>query len=142
MNLTDVDDKTIRGARAEGVMITGKRTANNPIFAGPLGDFNVIYLTGGSPPYLLESLRGSQALAAIREVVARGGMLIGSSAGAMAMGARCWGFGEGWLEGWGLASSVAVIPHYASFAARRGAEDMRRGLPGEIALLGLRLIVL
>jgi cyanophycinase len=125
------------GARAEAVMIVDGRTANDPALAGPLGDFNLIYLTGGSPVHLLESLRGSATLVAIRDVVARGGMLVGSSAGAMAMGARCWGFGDGWLEGWGLVPGVAVIPHHASLAGRWGVEEMQRRLAGEVALLGI-----
>jgi cyanophycinase len=125
------------GARAQYVMIVDKATANDSAFAGPMSDLNLIYLTGGSPPHLLESLRGSMAMEVIQGVVARGGMLVGSSAGAMAMGARCWGFEDGWLEGWGLAPGVAVIPHHASLAARWGAENMRRGLASEIALLGI-----
>ena len=125
------------GARAQAVMIVDSKTANDPSLAGPLSDFNLIYLTGGSPTHLLESLRGSAALAAIRQVVARGGMLVGSSAGAMVMSGRCWGFADGWLEGLGLVPGVAVIPHHASLAARWGVERIRRELGSELTLLGI-----
>jgi len=124
-------------AYAQAVMVVDANTANDPAMAGPLGDYNLIYLTGGSPPHLLESLRGSAVMEAIRDVLERGGMLVGSSAGAMAMGARCWGFGDGWLEGWGLAPGVAVIPHHASMAARWGADKIRRDLADEVTLLGI-----
>lgn len=125
------------GARPQAVMVVDKESANDPVLAGPLNDFNLIYLTGGSPTHLLESLRGTRTLEAMQDVLARGGVLVGSSAGAMAMGARCWGFGDGWLEGWGLVPGVAVIPHHASLAARWGAENMRRDLPDEVTLLGI-----
>jgi cyanophycinase len=124
-------------AYAQAVMVVDADTANNPAMAGPLGDYNLIYLTGGSPLHLLESLQGSAVMAAIQDVLERGGMLVGSSAGAMAMGARCWAFGDGWLEGWGLAPGVAVIPHHASMAARWGADKMRHDLPDEVTLLGI-----
>ena len=124
-------------ARAEAIMIVDEQTANKPEMVGQLSDFDMVYMAGGSPPHLMESLRGSAALDAMRDLLARGGMLAGSSAGAMAMGERMWGFEDGWLEGWGLAPAIAIIPHHASFAARWGADRMQSSLPSDITLLGI-----
>ena len=58
----------------------------DPDHAAALAAADLIYLSGGSPGYLVETLRGSAAWEAIQRVWQRGGTLAGSSAGAMAIG--------------------------------------------------------
>jgi hypothetical protein len=87
--------------------------------------------------YLLETLRGSAAWRAMLRLLERGGVLAGSSAGAMVMGGRAWAPGEGWREGLGAAPGLAVVPHHATLAARWNVEEMRRGLPAGVTLVGL-----
>lgn len=124
-------------ASVRAAMITDEATANDPVLTDSLTAFNMIYMTGGSPPYLLETLRDSRALKVMQNVLSHGGMLVGSSAAAMAMGAQCWGFAEGWLTGWGLVPDVAVVPHHRTAAARWDMDRMREGLLPGVTMLGL-----
>ncbi len=64
-------------------------------------------------------------------------MVAGSSAGAMVMGARMWGFDDGWLEGLGLAAGVVIVPHHASNVARWQVGRISEGLPEGVTLLGI-----
>jgi cyanophycinase len=125
------------GARAEPALIITRADAQTGRLAAPLEEFDLVYLTGGDPVYLLEALRGTYAWQALLRVLARGGVLAGSSAGAMVLGGQAWAPGEGWREGLGAAPGLAVLPHHATLAARWNVDDMRRGLPPAVTLVGL-----
>lgn len=66
----------------------------------------------------------------------RGGLIAGSSAGAMVLGQRLWRF-DGWMEGLNLARGLAVLPHHATLAARWNAAAMAAALPAEVTLIGI-----
>lgn len=87
--------------------------------------------------YLLDTLRGSVVWSALLELVARGGVLAGSSAGAMILGGQMWVPGEGWRAGLAAVPRLAFIPHHATLAARWGAEKMRGILSPGVTLVGL-----
>ncbi len=125
------------GARAEPVLIVTRADAQTGRLAAPLEDLDMVYLTGGDPVYLLETLRGTLTWKALLRIAARGGVLAGSSAGAMVLGARCWAPGEGWREGLGAAPALAVVPHHATLAARWNVAEMQRTLPPGVTLIGL-----
>jgi cyanophycinase len=96
----------------------------------------MIYLTGGDPWHLAASLRGSAALEALRTVLQRGGIVAGSSAGAMALCAWMRGRGlQGWEAGLGLVPGLAVLPHHGDspgdFSSTRG------NLPDDVVVLGI-----
>jgi cyanophycinase len=124
-------------ARAAPVMVVSRADAQNGGLADAIEELALVYLTGGDPVYLLETLRGSVAWQAMLRLLERGGVLAGSSAGAMVMGGRAWAPGEGWREGLGAAPGLAVVPHHATLAARWNVEEMRRGLPAGVTLVGL-----
>ncbi len=124
------------GARAEKIMIVDTETANMRDLAIPVEKFNMIYLTSGDPIYLLETLRGSKTWDALLAVYERGGLVAGSSAGAMVLGAQVWRF-DGWTPGLGLAPNVAVLPHHATLAARWNAPAMAAALPPGVTLIGI-----
>lgn len=125
------------GARADGVMITDAGAANRADMAAQIKEVDMVYFTGGDPVHLLESLRDSPAWDAVLLVAARGGIVAGSSAGAMALGGSVWAPGRGWLAGLGLAPQVAVVPHHATLAARWNTDHMRAALPAGITLVGI-----
>ena len=104
------------GAQAEALPIIDTASANNPEFARRIGDANFVYLSGGKPSYLYQTLQGSLAWQAIQEVLARGGILAGCSAGAMIMGARIPGFPR-WQSAFGLLPETVVIPHFEEMSA-------------------------
>ena len=110
--------------------------ANATEMAAALEQFRAVYFTGGDPVYLLETLRGSLAWEAVLAVYARGGLVAGSSAGAMVFGGQMWRF-NGWVAGLNLAPNVAVLPHHATMAARWDAQRMAASLPSGVTLLGI-----
>ena len=60
------------GAQAEPVFVRDQKDANDPAMAEAVRKSNFVYLSGGSPGYLLQSLQGSEVWAAIQEVYAKG----------------------------------------------------------------------
>lgn len=103
---------------------------------------NLVYLSGGSPGYLVETLRGSAAWAAIVRVWERGGTLAGSSAGAMALGEWTLVRRQGdagwmpshWVAGLGLIGGLGVIPHYDRFGPARTEPAVTRAPAGMVVL--------
>jgi cyanophycinase len=125
------------GARSEAAMIIDRQTARDPAFAAQVGAADLVYFTGGDPSYLLETMRSSCAWKAALEVLEAGGILAGSSAGAMICGGHVWASGHGWREGLGLVPQIAVIPHHASLRSRWGTDRMQRSLPAGVTLVGI-----
>jgi hypothetical protein len=80
----------------------------------------LIYLSGGSPSYLTETLRDTRVWAAIVEAWRNGAALAGCSAGAMALSAGFPGFRRPWKSslGLGLVPVMRVIPHFDRFGGR------------------------
>lgn len=123
------------GASPDKLLID-EDNANHIEMAAALEQFAAVYFTGGDPVYLLETLRGSRAWEAVLSVHARGGWVIGSSAGAMVLGGWMWRF-DGWTPGLGLIPQLAVLPHHATMAARWDARRMADALPAGTTLAGI-----
>ena len=120
-------------------LLVDEDNANMQDMAAVLDKFQAVYFTGGDPVYLLETLRGSKAWNAVQGIYARGGLITGSSAGAMVLGGLMWKFGE-WVPGLGLAPRLAVLPHHATMSARWDAARMAALLPSGasgISLVGI-----
>ena len=99
------------GADASPLMVLDHDDAMDGGTAAEVESADVVYLTGGNPAYLLETLRDSLLLNAIRNRLENGGILAGSSAGAMVMGSWMRFRGE-WTRTLGIASGVATLPHH------------------------------
>jgi cyanophycinase len=125
------------GAQAEAAMVIDGETARSPALTAQIKEADLLYFTGGDPVYLLETIRDSPAWNAAREVLQRGRILAGSSAGAMILGGQMWAPGSGWRQGVGLLPSIAVIPHHASLASRWNAAHMRASLREGVILVGI-----
>lgn len=124
------------GAQADNLMIVDEASANDAALVGLLEDYAGLYFTGGDPIYLHDTLLGSKTWEAVKAVAARGGLVVGSSAGAMVLGERLWRF-DGWIDGLGLAPGLAVLPHHATLAARWNAPAMAAALPAGVTLIGI-----
>ena len=74
------------GCEAYGVRAVDRAGVEDPDNVAAVEAANLVYLSGGSPGHLVETLRGSAVWQAIVRVWERGGALAGSSAGAMALG--------------------------------------------------------
>jgi cyanophycinase len=128
------------GARAEPIMIVDRATAADAGLVDHLQTADLVYLTGGNPWHLIEALRDTPAHEALRQVHARGRVVAGSSAGAMALAsfAQARRSAEGWRSGLGLAPGLAVIPHADEWGLDLRALDERRaGLPVAVTLLAI-----
>jgi cyanophycinase len=124
------------GAAPEKLLVVDDESANDPALAAAIEACEALYLSGGDPAYLLDTLRGSRVWEAVVAVHRRGGLVAGSGAGAMVLGAVTWRF-DGWAPGLGLAPGVAVLPHHATLSKRWAVEQMRAVMPAGITLLGV-----
>ncbi|MEE8443510.1 MAG: Type 1 glutamine amidotransferase-like domain-containing protein [Dehalococcoidia bacterium] len=125
------------GTTATVAMILDRSDAEEPTKFDQLENADVVYLTGGSPAHLLRSMLGSRAARVIKTVFQRGGVIIGSSAGAMVLGQVMRGDITGtWVPGLGLVPQVAVRPHH-----RPGSDidprSVRQGLDTNVSILGI-----
>ena len=123
------------GADASPLMVVDGDTAADAGNVEPLADADVVYLTGGDPAHLLETLAGSAFLEGLRGVLARGAMVAGSSAGAMVM---CdWMRFRSWTRALGLLTALAVLPHHERSDPEAVAAQLETSAPGGIAVLGV-----
>lgn len=140
------------GAEVEPVLIRDRAGAEDPGAAQALGEADLVYLSGGKPAYLLASLRGTAAGAALSSAHERGAVLAGCSAGAMALAGHVFDFRLRlmpwplrWAGGLGFATGMSVVPHYdawpepfsalIAFQAPRGSAVL--GIDEETAVVGL-----
>lgn len=93
--------------------VIDRASANDAGLAGMIGGANFVYLSGGKPDYLHQTLAGSLAWEAILAVLAKGGILAGCSAGAMILGEKLFGFpGWKWQDGFSFLPGTIVVPHF------------------------------
>jgi cyanophycinase len=109
--------------------------ANDPALAARVAEAGLIYLSGGSPGHLAQTLVGSLVGGAIVEHVRRGGALAGCSAGAMVLGTTVPSFRFGSrtpVAGFDLLPGIQVIPHFNRLfeLAVKGAPDSTKHLLG------------
>jgi len=99
--------------------ILDAKTAHDPEQVRLLEGASFYYLSGGNPAHTIHSLRGTPAWDVMERAHARGAVLAGCSAGAMALaGATAHlrtllsGGRADWLEGLGAAPRLVVFPHF------------------------------
>ncbi len=112
------------GAEVEPVMVRTAAEGRDGAALQAIGEADVIYLSGGHPRHLLRVLQESPLGAAIRAANARGAVVAGCSAGAMAIVGRSMDFRfvpklrlplpflVRWPAALALVDGVAVLPHY------------------------------
>lgn len=97
----------------------------------------LIVLPGGSPSRLLAALTGTEVGAILGELVASGGRVMGSSAGAMVLGP--WtvlpGLHPGVAPGLGL-TSLVVVPHWKG-ERKPWLRALDKAVPPDTAVLGI-----
>jgi cyanophycinase len=130
------------GAQVESLPVLSRTDAQEGALARRVAGANLVYLSGGRPDYLLATLRDSLVWEAILDVLGRGGLLAGCSAGAMVQGEWIPGF-PGWQRAFNLLPGAVVVPHYdevPSWLGRGlrlwiGRRGRMLGIPGYTALL-------
>jgi cyanophycinase len=103
------------GVMPISVPIFDRDSANDPALAALIADVGLVYLSGGNPGYLANSLRGTLAWTAIVDAWRAGAALAGCSAGAMALSATAPTVRSGTMtphDGLSLVPHLSVMPHF------------------------------
>ena len=132
------------------VRVIDRRDADDPALIALVDAVGLIYLSGGNPGYVAETLRGTGMWTAIEAAWRAGTALAGCSAGAMALTADAPHVRAGSMTaqpGLGLVAHLSVMPHFDRMAewdpnvtaramARRGAGVTVVGIDEDTALVG------
>lgn len=105
-----------------------RRTADTEAFVGPLNSASGVYLAPGNSGRLADTYLGTRTLTALKKLLDRGGVVFGSSAGAIIQGSftvrgrpdKPLLMAPGKTTGFGFLTNVAINPHLTS--AKRDAE--------------------
>lgn len=97
------------------VDVRARSQALDPAVADHLDGVGLVYLSGGNPAFLADTLRDTPLAHAIEQVWRAGAAVAGCSAGAMAMGTTTLSLRGKAVSGLGIAGPVATIPHFDRF---------------------------
>ncbi len=105
------------GVEQVWVPVYDRTSAEDPAHAAMVEGAGLVYLSGGDPAYLAQTLRGTPVWAAIQAAWEGGAALAGCSAGAMALTSwvptmRPRMPGKDAVDGLGLLPHLRVIPHF------------------------------
>ncbi len=120
----------------DSVPVVDAASAADPAHADRLDRATLIYLPGGDPDIIPTLYPGTAAWAAIERAHARGAVLAGASAGAMALAGWTW-TRDGGMEALGVVPAIGVAPHadadsWQQVLARYGA-----AVPQDLDFIGL-----
>lgn len=122
------------GIEVETIDVRDRATATEEA-AARIEGVGGVFLSGGNPGHLVESLRDTPVWAAIIAAWDQGAVLSGCSAGAMAMSAVLPHFRSSGGEALGLLDRISVIPHYDRFG--RMMKPVLRLRDREITVVGI-----
>jgi cyanophycinase len=125
------------GATVRGLMVLSRSDAQDPANADVVRAARFVYLGGGSPMHLRSVLKASAVWEALLETWRQGGVVAGSSAGAMVLTDPMVDPRGGALTvGLGMVEQVAVIPHFGHENAEKVHRSIALAAPG-IAVVGI-----
>jgi cyanophycinase len=103
----------------------------------------LLFLPGGSPSRLLDALRATGVDDVVHDLLAAGGVVAGSSAGAMVLGGwtvlperRPGGVPEV-VRGLGVVPDVVVVPHWSGSGRTDWLRAITAAVPDEVVVLGV-----
>lgn len=120
----------------EAVAVVDANSAADPDLATQLEAADLIHFPGGDPDLIPTIMAGSGAWAAIESARARGALLAGASAGAMALAAWTW-TPAGGMAGLAVVPGLIVVPHADGAAWAAALERFGAWGPAELGALGL-----
>lgn len=108
--------RSLGASQVTVVPLIDQASANDTAIVKALRRSRLIYLLGGFPGYLAQTLAGSASWSALLEAYAEGSVIAGSSAGAMVL---CQYYFDPTSQraapGLGLLPNACVLPHYNTF---------------------------
>ena len=124
------------------IPVVDRISADDEGLASLVEGAGLVYLSGGNPGFLAETLHGTAVWTAIQAAWRGGAALAGSSAGAMAMGGRVAPIRTPWRSappGLGLVPGVEVLPHFDRFAGRMPDRllDWLASAPDDVTVVGV-----
>lgn len=131
-------------AEVDRVPVVDRSSALNEAFAERVARSNFVYLSGGKPVYLYETLAGTPVWGAIQSVLAGGGVVAGCSAGAMIFAEILPPDPFHWSgkPAFGLLNGCFILPHFDEIpgglvksAAQLGGKRWLVGIEGSTALV-------
>lgn len=130
------------GADVHPLRIIDRTSADDPANAAILEQADLIYFSGGSPRYVLETMKGSKAWAAATKAWEQGAVYAGCSAGAMILGRKVPDFRRlglgGQADGFAVIPAEYVVPHFDHVGPfKQFVNVLRRGLKDGQFILGI-----
>ena len=111
-------------------------TANDPSLAASIRTSSLIYLLGGFPKYLGETLANSACWQAAVDAYEEGAVIAGSSAGAMVLCEHYYDpYEKKLLRGLNLIPNTCVLPHHNTFG-KNWVKQLTQLLP-DVTLIGI-----
>ena len=128
--------RSLGATRVEAVHLIDQASANDPEIIAKLQQSRLIYLLGGFPRYLAQTLAASKAWQAIDEAMATDLVLGGSSAGAMVLCDKVFDPStQKTFDGLHLLNRACVVPHHDTFG-QTWLTSLRQQLPHHV-LIGI-----
>jgi len=131
------------GAEVEPVLVRDRFDAEEASHIQAIGEADLIYLSGGKPGHVTDTLASSALGAALIAAHERGAILAGCSAGAMTLAGRHWDLRRRrlfwplrWRDGVGIVPRVTVIPHYDAWPEALSALILLQA-PRDLTILGI-----
>jgi cyanophycinase len=116
--------------------VIDRATADSPSYATIIENSRFIYMLGGFPRYLGETLAGSRCAQAMRQAFEDGALVGGSSAGAMVLCEHFYDPETGIIvPGLNYIPGTCIIPHHNTFG-RRWVSRLAEMLPDDL-LIGI-----
>jgi cyanophycinase len=118
--------------RVEWLRLIDRASADSAVIAAALRNSRFVYLLGGFPHYLEQTLAVSAGWQAILEAYREGAVIGGSSAGAMVLCRHYYDPATGSIsDGLNLIPKACLIPHHNTFG-KNWAPQLIRSLPEEV----------
>jgi cyanophycinase len=128
--------KKLGAVNVAALPLIDRKSADDPTVVKALQRSKMIYLPGGFPRHLAQSLAGSDSWQAILAAHQSGAVIAGSSAGAMILCKHYYDpYAKDIFSGLGLIPDACILPHHDTFG-KTWAPDLSQRLPGAV-LIGI-----
>lgn len=129
--------RSLGATAVKALPLIDRVSAEDPGVVRDLRQSTFIYIPGGYPRYLEQTLTGSAGWAAITEAYRNGAVVAGASAGAMVLCSLYFDPDSGEvLQGLGLVPNTCFLPHHDAFG-HQWAPRLAKLLPPTVTLLGV-----
>ncbi len=126
--------RSLGASHIDLVPVTDKSSAEDPALAARVRAARLIYLLGGFPRHLGETLTNSLVWQAALEAYKEGTVIAGSSAGAMVLCERYYDpYSSKLLPGLNLLPNICVLPHHNN-SGKHWVENLTKLLPDSILI--------